>query len=137
MRQFYQVIGQAGIFLICAQAIVHFRPRESYDKYMKLLLSVMLLLQLICPVLGMLGENGVLPADRQVEEFTAGLQEVLERAGAYGERTAERADEIRMEETQELQPPVETEGEADTIKIRIEPVTWQNDGEEAAYEGGE
>lgn len=49
MQWLYRVIGQAGIFLICAQTVVHFRPKESYDKYLKLLLSVMLLLQLLQP----------------------------------------------------------------------------------------
>ena len=53
MQWLYRVIGQAGIFLICAQTVVHFRPKESYDKYLKLLLSVMLLLQLLQPVLTM------------------------------------------------------------------------------------
>ena len=38
MQWLYRVIGQAGIFLICAQTVVHFRPKESYDKYLKLLL---------------------------------------------------------------------------------------------------
>ena len=55
MQWLYRVIGQAGIFLICAQTVVHFRPKESYDKYLKLLLSVMLLLQLLQPVLTMFG----------------------------------------------------------------------------------
>ena len=32
MQWLYRVIGQAGIFLICAQTVVHFRPKESYDK---------------------------------------------------------------------------------------------------------
>ena len=51
MQWLYRVVGQAGIFLICAQTIVHFRPKEAYEKYLKLLLSVMLLTQLLQPVL--------------------------------------------------------------------------------------
>ena len=49
MQWLYHVIGQVGIFLICAQTLIHFRPRESYEKYLKLLLSVMLLIQLLQP----------------------------------------------------------------------------------------
>ena len=55
MQWLYHVIGQVGIFLICAQTLIHFRPRESYEKYLKLLLSVMLLIQLLQPLLTVLG----------------------------------------------------------------------------------
>ena len=54
MQWLYHVIGQVGIFLICAQTLIHFRPRESYEKYLKLLLSVMLLIQLLQPLLTVL-----------------------------------------------------------------------------------
>ena len=68
MQWLYRVIGQAGIFLICAQTVVHFRPKESYDKYLKLLLSVMLLLQLLQPVLTMFGGGKGWNTQEQVAE---------------------------------------------------------------------
>ena len=71
------MIGQAGIFLICAQTVVHFRPKESYDKYLKLLLSVMLLLQLLQPVLTMFGGGDGWNAEEQVTGFMQELQTVL------------------------------------------------------------
>ena len=37
-------IGQLAVFLICAQTLVHFRPKGSYEKYIKLLVSMMLLI---------------------------------------------------------------------------------------------
>ena len=76
MQWLYRVIGQAGIFLICAQTVVHFRPKESYDKYLKLLLSVMLLLQLLQPVLTMFGGGDGWNAEEQVTGFTQELQAV-------------------------------------------------------------
>ena len=81
MQWLYRVIGQAGIFLICAQTVVHFRPKESYDKYLKLLLSVMLLLQLLQPVLTMLGGGDGWNAEEQVTGFMQELQTVLTRTG--------------------------------------------------------
>ena len=33
----FQAICRVGMFMICAQAIVHFRPNEAYEKYLKLL----------------------------------------------------------------------------------------------------
>ena len=74
MQWLYRVIGQAGIFLICAQTVVHFRPKESYDKYLKLLLSVMLLLQLLQPVLSMFGGGDGWNAEEQVTGFMQELQ---------------------------------------------------------------
>lgn len=47
-----QTIKQVGIFVICAQMILHFKPAESYGKYIRLLVSVMVLVQLFVPVMG-------------------------------------------------------------------------------------
>lgn len=89
MQWLYRVIGQVGIFLICAQTVVHFRPKESYDKYLKLLLSVMLLLQLLQPVLTVLGGGGGWNAEEQVAGFTQELQTVLTRASERAGHTEE------------------------------------------------
>lgn len=89
MQWLYRVIGQAGIFLICAQTVVHFRPKESYDKYLKLLLSVMLLLQLLQPVLTMFGGGDGWNAEEQVTGFTQELQTVLTRASEQAEQSQE------------------------------------------------
>ena len=87
MQWLYRVIGQAGIFLICAQTVVHFRPKESYDKYLKLLLSVMLLLQLMQPAFTVLGGGEVWNAEEQVAGFTEELQTVLIRASEQAGQT--------------------------------------------------
>lgn len=42
-------VKQLGIFMICAQAILHFRPDSSYEKYMKLVIGIMVLVQLVIP----------------------------------------------------------------------------------------
>ena len=89
MQWLYRVIGQAGIFLICAQTVVHFRPKESYDKYLKLLLSVMLLLQLLQPVLSMFGGGDGWNAEEQVTGFMQELQTVLTRATEQAEQSQE------------------------------------------------
>lgn len=50
LNNLFQVICRVGIFMICAQAMVHFRPEEAYEKYLKLLVSAMVLIQLFLPV---------------------------------------------------------------------------------------
>lgn len=48
--EFFQAVKQIGIFMICAQAILHFKPSEKYEKYLKLLISVMVLVQILVPI---------------------------------------------------------------------------------------
>lgn len=122
MQWLYHVIGQVGIFLICAQTLVHFRPRESYEKYLKLLLSVMLLIQLLQPLLTVLGGDKIAGTDVQVTEFAEEIRTVLEQAAMQAEQTedeiqaaADIAAEV-TEETEETEPP----DTSDPVKIRVE-----------------
>ena len=45
-------LGQIAVFIICAQTLLHFRAKESYEKYIKLLISMMVLLFLLKPFFG-------------------------------------------------------------------------------------
>lgn len=56
-EQLFGLIRQVGIFIVCAQTIAHFRPRGSYEKYLKLLVSIMIMVQIVLPVLNMLGSG--------------------------------------------------------------------------------
>lgn len=121
MQWLYRVIGQAGIFLICAQTVIHFRPKESYDKYLKLLLSVMLLLQLLQPVLSALG--GESPnAQEQVTEFTEELQTVLLRASEQAGQAEEEAENMATAVVKKAEDGYErkTDEASETEEIRVE-----------------
>ena len=50
MNTLVEVIQRTGIFLIAAQALIHFAPGTAYAKYMKLLMGIMVLLLLLSPV---------------------------------------------------------------------------------------
>ena len=103
MQWLYRVVGQAGIFLICAQTIVHFRPKEAYEKYLKLLLSVMLLTQLLQPVLTVFGGGVEQNAQAQVEEFTEELQSVLNRASEQAKKSQEEIGQTAAAVVQEAE----------------------------------
>ncbi len=103
MQWLYRVVGQAGIFLICAQTIVHFRPKEAYEKYLKLLLSVMLLTQLLQPVLTVFGGGAEQNAQAQVEEFTEELQSVLTRASEQAKKSQEEIGQTAAAVVQEAE----------------------------------
>ena len=133
MQWLYRVIGQVGIFLICAQTVVHFRPKESYDKYLKLLLSVMLLLQLLQPVLNAFGGGDGWNAQEQVAGFTEELQTVLTRASEQAEQSQEEIGNTAAAVAQEAgevtgeKPPDQKEtntenAETDGIHVEIAPI---------------
>ena len=71
----FQTICRIGIFMICAQAIVHFRPQEAYEKYLKLLVGSMILIQLFLPVGRLLfrgdGQELALKSEELLEELEA------------------------------------------------------------------
>lgn len=70
-------IGQLAIFLICAQTLIHFRPRDSYEKYIKLLVSMMLLILLVEPVMDLLGKGNRGDFLERVHVYEQELQDIL------------------------------------------------------------
>ena len=75
MQSFMEAIVRMGIFMICAQVLIHFRPNGSYEKYMKLLVSVMVLVQIFFPVMNLfLGEG------QEMEERVAWFEEKIEES---------------------------------------------------------
>ena len=69
------IICKMGIFMICAQAIVHFRPKLSYEKYLKLLVSAMLLVQIFLFVGGIFSSKGKQELTGQIQWFTRSMEE--------------------------------------------------------------
>lgn len=72
-------IRQMGVFMICAQALIHFKPKGSYEKYLKLLVSAMILAQLLSPIASLLsGKDGMSLEERvslYSDSFDRGLGE--------------------------------------------------------------
>ncbi len=91
-----ECIGKIGVFLICTQVLVHFRPRESYEKYLRLLASTMILLQFLVPIGKKL--NRVEKAGGQwesVPDKVSVLEGEMWNAGEF------RADEMRLSQIRE------------------------------------
>ena len=84
----YQAICRMGIFIICAQAVIHFRPKEAYEKYLKLLVGVMVLIQLLLPVGGLFLGKGADGAEALGELWRELEQEMREASGRAAEADA-------------------------------------------------
>lgn len=84
--------------MICAQAIVHFRPQESYEKYLKLLVSVMVLVQLFLPLGSFLAGISGEDARGQLESFRESLEQSMEEARQQAEEMDELLEQMTLEE---------------------------------------
>ena len=73
---FLEFMKRIGIFIICAQSFLHFTAGKSYEKYVKLLIGMMILAQFVVPVraLFLSGENAELW--EEVERFQSELEEM-------------------------------------------------------------
>ena len=78
-------IRSIGIFLICAQMLIHFRPNGAYVKYLRLLVSIMILVQVMEPVGSLIGllESGQL--QEQVKEIEERLLQIREESYDIGQ----------------------------------------------------
>ena len=97
----FQTICRVGIFMICAQAVIHFRPRESYEKYLKLLVSVMVLIQLFLPLGSFLLGDGVEEVLAGLEVFRGALEQELETAAREAEEADALLEEMTLEEVRQ------------------------------------
>lgn len=96
-NSFFQAICRAGIFMICAQAIVHFRPNESYEKYLKLLMSIMVLIQLFTPIGSFFFGGGGMKTAELLEQFEKELETSMQEV----EKSALEADGLLQQMTLE------------------------------------
>lgn len=94
----FQAICRMGIFMICAQAVVHFRPKESYEKYLKLLVSVIVLIQVFLPIGSFLLGDGRQNAARALEQFGRELEQGLEDAAGEAAAADELLEQMTLEE---------------------------------------
>lgn len=98
LNSLFQTICRIGIFMICAQAIVHFRPEGAYEKYLKLLVGSMILIQLFLPVgrLLFLGEGQELAL--KSEEFMEELEAEMAAAEKNALETEALLEQMTLEE---------------------------------------
>ena len=75
---FLEAIGKLTVFVICAQILVYFRPKQVYEKYMRLLMNLLILLQLMLPIGNLLRGGSELDLRAKYESFQSRLEEYME-----------------------------------------------------------
>lgn len=118
--QIFKVICQMGIFVICAQTIVHFRPDSSYEKYLKMLVSIMILIQIFLPVgkffLGDYQSNIM----EQVDRFQRELEESTRKARFFSFDSMQYTEEMTLEEIRREAEKQKEEQKEEQMKDRTE-----------------
>jgi len=98
---FFQTVKQIGIFIICAQVIMHFKPSAKYEKYLKLLISVMVLVQVLMPLVNIVSGKNEDFLWTKIEQIQAEIDknmEQLEIENAINEENIinQTLDEIKL-----------------------------------------
>lgn len=76
----YEIMKRASIFVILAQTIVRFRPGESYEKYLKMLVSVMTMAVMVLPILALFKENLTDRFEKELRGFELRMEDTLSEA---------------------------------------------------------
>lgn len=96
---FFKSICQVGLFMVCAQTITHFRPNSSYEKYMKLLVSVMVLIQILQPLSSLISGKNLEERALQFQgQLDAGMSDAMKNI-SQSEKILEN---MTLREVQEL-----------------------------------
>lgn len=98
---FFKSICQVGIFMVCAQTITHFRPNSSYEKYMKLLVSVMVLIQILQPMSSLLGGNRGKNLEERALQFQGQFDEGMADAMKNISQSEKILENMTLREVQE------------------------------------
>ena len=130
----FQAICKVGIFMICAQAIIHFRPREVYEKYLKLLVSVMILIQLFLPFGGFLLGESVGETAERLALFRERLEQEFRLSTLEAEETDKLLEQMTLEEVRRRMAEQESENVEESrtaeltseIHVSVEPVELES-----------
>ncbi|MDR2044924.1 MAG: hypothetical protein LBQ15_11300 [Clostridium sp.] len=90
VQSFFQAVCRIGIFMICAQVVLHFRPSKAYEKYMKMLVSTMILIQVFQPFGRLLSFGDGESMEDRIRRF----QEQFARSGELAKEAAAASDAI-------------------------------------------
>lgn len=131
--------------MVCAQTVLHFKPHQKYDKYLKLLIGIMVMVQLMSPVFTFLGGkelalNVELPQVGTVNSLDIGS--MLETADGIVDKYAESEIKSRLNNKEDGVAGVEkkTGGESISIEdisideIKVEEGTDWMEGNEMLQE---
>lgn len=119
MELFKNLIGQIGVFMICAQAVVHFRPKEAYGKYLRLLLGIMVLVQIFSPIYGLFFDREGESLEENIRGFQEELEESMREAAERSAISDLQLEDMSLKMLQEIWGQTNAEGAEETDGTEI------------------
>ncbi len=142
-------ISAIGIFIVCARAIVNMGPGQTYGKYLKMLLSILILLQLLQPMPGIFGKGNLLKGLSGEALLNQIVKGVDADVGFYGEALAGYEEQIAFitkygiqkyggicaeENTEDTGE--EESGGGDVMEEKIQPISVKVEEWSVSWESG-
>lgn len=119
MTQLFRVLKETAIFMLGAQVLAYLGPGKKYEKYSKMIVSILILAQLAEPVLSF-GENlGMASFSSFLKEYEAQNAAFLDRMDLLDENSDRLVWEGLVMSVEE-----QLTGEAKKMGVRIERVTY-------------
>lgn len=127
-----QIVKQTGIFIVCAQMILHFKPAECYEKYIRLLIGIMVLAQLVAAGAAVFGKEGENFFAGRVDYYSGLLAQSME--GADMAEAEALLEKMTMEEVQARIDQIREEQEAaqqseTALESGAEVEVWEQDAQ--------
>lgn len=113
MESLLSKMGQIAIFMICARTLLHFRAKESYEKYLKLLVSLMLLVLLVEPLMDALGKGKDGEFLQRIQLYSYELQDILGNEELDNEEISEILSHMTLGVSEKVQ-------EVEKVEVEIE-----------------
>ena len=114
MENFLQLLKDTAVFLLAAQMLMHFLPAKKYEKYGKLMVSLIVLSQLALPILS-IGKNdatgqfwGAFERMEEENEMLSGRLSMLEETGE---------DAVKSGILRSVEQKVETAAAAASVEV--------------------
>ena len=107
--QFLELLKKVTVFMLAGQLIVHFLPAGGYEKYVKMMISIMVLSQIVLPILSLGKFDAAGVYDSAMDKY----EQEIEKIGMQGE-----ADDFEGRDYQE-------EALSMTVRQKLEPLMEQ------------
>lgn len=128
-------IREIGIFMIAAQAVMHFAPGKQYEKYIKLIASVMVLLLFVNPFVEGAGEIEA-EWEKGMEQIVGKLEEQETGLGSQDQWGGEGIKDTAMQQIEdEVQSRLnlvlgEEDYRVEEVSIQLEQTVEANAGKD-------
>lgn len=120
-KTFLEFMKEIGIFIICAQSLIHFVAGKKYEKYMKVLIGMMILAQFVAPVRDILSDGSAQMMWTEIERFQTQMEEAMGEAESMAGEMDFAAGEEQLKSLAEEQMK-EEEGTEEKKEIKIKKI---------------